>query len=342
MRDGLAGSTQSARRHLRRCGGQLRGLLERRHPRRGLPLRRRRSDPRDRALRSPRRRPGTSGTATCRGCAPGSSTACACTGRTSRSTGTAATPTSCWSIRTPRRSAARSTGRRRCSATGRRRRRDGAARPGVDERDSAAGVPKGVVVDDFFDWGDDRPPRDPLAQDRHLRAAREGLHQAAPGDPRGAARHLRRPGPPGRHRAPQSWGSPRSSCCRCTSPPTTASSRTSSLRNYWGYSTLGFFAPEQRYASRVRPGAQVTEFKAMVKALHAAGIEVILDVVYNHTCEGNHLGPDAVAAGHRQRHLLLADAGARATTWTSPAPATASTPPTRRRRASSSTRCATG
>ncbi|MBV9098422.1 MAG: glycogen debranching protein GlgX, partial [Frankiaceae bacterium] len=63
------------------------------------------------------------------------------------------------------------------------------------------------------------------------------------------------------------------------------------LRNYWGYSTLGYFAPEQHYASRTRPGAQVGEFKAMVKALHAAGIEVLLDVVYNHTSEGNHLGP---------------------------------------------------
>ena len=64
-----------------------------------------------------------------------------------------------------------------------------------------------------------------------------------------------------------------------------------SLRNYWGYSTLNYFAPEQRYASDKRPGAQVREFKAMVKALHAAGLEVILDVVYNHTCEGNHQGP---------------------------------------------------
>ncbi len=64
-----------------------------------------------------------------------------------------------------------------------------------------------------------------------------------------------------------------------------------SLRNYWGYSTLGYFAPEQRYMSSRTPGGQVAEFKAMVKSLHAAGLEVILDVVYNHTCEGNQLGP---------------------------------------------------
>jgi glycogen operon protein len=63
------------------------------------------------------------------------------------------------------------------------------------------------------------------------------------------------------------------------------------LTNYWGYSTLGYFAPEARYSSSGSLGGQVTEFKQMVKALHKAGIEVILDVVYNHTCEGNHLGP---------------------------------------------------
>ncbi len=63
------------------------------------------------------------------------------------------------------------------------------------------------------------------------------------------------------------------------------------LTNYWGYNTIGFFAPDARYASRGNHGEQVTEFKDMVKALHQAGIEVILDVVYNHTAEGNHLGP---------------------------------------------------
>jgi glycogen operon protein len=68
------------------------------------------------------------------------------------------------------------------------------------------------------------------------------------------------------------------------------------LRNYWGYNTLGFFAPQADYSAAARDadatlGQQVQEFKAMVKALHDAGIEVILDVVYNHTAEGNHLGP---------------------------------------------------
>ena len=63
------------------------------------------------------------------------------------------------------------------------------------------------------------------------------------------------------------------------------------LSNYWGYNTIGFFAPHNAYSSAGGRGQQVTEFKAMVKALHAAGIEVILDVVYNHTAEGNELGP---------------------------------------------------
>jgi isoamylase len=63
------------------------------------------------------------------------------------------------------------------------------------------------------------------------------------------------------------------------------------LRNYWGYNTIGFFAPEARYAAKGKKGEQVIEFKNMVKELHKAGIEVILDVVYNHTAEGNHLGP---------------------------------------------------
>ena len=63
------------------------------------------------------------------------------------------------------------------------------------------------------------------------------------------------------------------------------------LRNYWGYNSIGFFAPHNEYSSAGSDGSQVPEFKAMVRALHEAGIEVILDVVYNHTAEGNHMGP---------------------------------------------------
>ena len=63
------------------------------------------------------------------------------------------------------------------------------------------------------------------------------------------------------------------------------------LSNYWGYNSIGFFAPDSRYAAAPRAGQAVNEFKTMVRTLHAAGIEVILDVVYNHTAEGNHMGP---------------------------------------------------
>src|SRR5205823_6213816 len=63
------------------------------------------------------------------------------------------------------------------------------------------------------------------------------------------------------------------------------------LTNYWGYNTIGFFAPHAQYSSSGQMGEEVSEFKSMVRSLHAAGIEVILDVVYNHTAEGNHLGP---------------------------------------------------
>ncbi len=78
------------------------------------------------------------------------------------------------------------------------------------------------------------------------------------------------------------------------------------LKNYWGYNTLGFFAPHDAYAAT--PGQQVQEFKGMVRALHEAGIEVILDVVYNHTAEGNHLGPTLSMRGiDNQAYYRLVD-----------------------------------
>ena len=69
------------------------------------------------------------------------------------------------------------------------------------------------------------------------------------------------------------------------------------LRNYWGYNTFGFFAPHQDYAAGDHPGDAVAEFKGMVRAYHEAGMEIILDVVYNHTAEGNHLGPTIAFRG---------------------------------------------
>jgi isoamylase len=94
------------------------------------------------------------------------------------------------------------------------------------------------------------------------------------------------------------------------------------LRNYWGYNSIGFFAPHNEYATRGQRGQQVQEFKSMVKALHAANIEVILDVVYNHTAEGNHLGPMLSFRGSTTRPTTTSWPTSPATTWTTRAPVT--------------------
>ena len=145
--------------------------------------------------------------------------------------------------------------------------------------------------------------------DRHgrLRAARQGVHRAAPEVPERPARHLRRAG----HPTPscttsRTSASPPSSCCRCTSSSPSRTSAESGLTNYWGYNSVGFFAPHAAYSSSGDRGEQVTEFKAMVKALHAAGLEVILDVVYNHTAEGGPLGPTLQLPRPRRHRLLQA------------------------------------
>ena len=95
------------------------------------------------------------------------------------------------------------------------------------------------------------------------------------------------------------------------------------LANYWGYNTIGFFAPHNAYSATGQRGQQVQEFKSMVKALHEADIEVILDVVYNHTAEGNQLGPDAVAsAASTTRPTTGSSTTTSSTTTTPPAPGT--------------------
>ena len=160
-----------------------------------------------------------------------------------------------------------------------------------DERDSAQGLPKSVVVDTAFTWGNDRPPRTPWNETviyevhvkgftaRHPDVAKElrgtygGLVAPA------ALDYLRNLGVTAVELMPiHHFVSDKHLVDR-------------GLRNYWGYNSLGFFAPDIRYASTRGAGDQVREFKTMVKSLHDAGIEVILDVVYNHTAEGNHLGP---------------------------------------------------
>ena len=179
--------------------------------------------------------------------------------------------------------------RQRAALRAHRRRDDADLEP--DDEDSAPAIPK-CVVSTTASTGRATGTRTRRGRDGDLRDPRQGLHDAPPGRARGPARHVRRArlgrgdrAPPGRS------ASPRSSCCRSTTSPTSRSCAERGLTNYWGYSTIGYLAPHSGYAATGIRGQQVREFKGMVKALHRAGIEVILDVVYNHTAEGNHLGP---------------------------------------------------
>jgi len=160
-----------------------------------------------------------------------------------------------------------------------------------DDSDNAADTLHGVVIDPSFDWAGDRPPRTPLAQTVIYEAHVKGLtrlHPDVPEELRGTydaiahpsvIAHLRRLGVTAIELMP----------VHQFVDDDTLQQR--GLHDYWGYNTIGFFAPHAGYAASGRLGQQVPEFKRMVRALHAAGIEVILDVVYNHTAEGNHLGP---------------------------------------------------
>jgi isoamylase len=161
----------------------------------------------------------------------------------------------------------------------------------LDDEDSAVAVPKSVVIDQYFDWEDDRPPNTPFHETVIYETHVKGFTMCHPGvreDLRGtyagladpaALEYLKQLGVtavellPVHHIADESFLAERG------------------LTNYWGYSTIGFLAPFSSYAATGLRGQEVREFKGMVKALHGAGIEVILDVVYNHTAEGNHLGP---------------------------------------------------
>jgi glycogen operon protein len=159
----------------------------------------------------------------------------------------------------------------------------------MSTQDSAAGVPKSVVVAEDFDWGGDARPDVPWADVVVYEAHVKGFSMTNPDVPeplRGtylglaadaSIAHLKSIGVTTVELLPVHE--------HADEPELAARGMT----NYWGYSTLSFFAPDQRFATA--PGKQVREFREMVKKLHAAGIEVVLDVVYNHTCEGGVLGP---------------------------------------------------
>jgi glycogen operon protein len=178
-----------------------------------------------------------------------------------------------------------------------------------DDRDSAAALPKSVVVDPNFRWGPHRPLRIPWEDTivyethvkgltmrhpevpEHLRGTYAGLGHPA------VIAYLRRLGVTAVELLPvHQFVADRHLVER-------------GLTNYWGYNSIGYFAPDVRYASSGGLGQQVVEFKTMVKTLHAAGIEVILDVVYNHTAEGNHLGPTLAFRGidNASYYRLVAD-----------------------------------
>ena len=179
----------------------------------------------------------------------------------------------------------------------------------VSHLDSGARMPKAVVIDPAFDWGCDKSPACPLSELMIYEVHVTGFTKLCPDVPeelRGtyagvgstaAIDYLKKLGvnaiellPVHQHVDDQLLAD-------------------KGLENYWGYNTIGYFAPECSFASSGVEGEQVHEFKQMVKNLHAAGIEVILDVVYNHTAEGNHLGPTISFKGicNRSYYRLMPD-----------------------------------
>ena len=164
--------------------------------------------------------------------------------------------------------------------------------------DSAAYVPKGVVIDSRFDWGDDRHPQTPWHRTVIYEAHVKGLTQRHPDLPESLRGTYAGLAHPVMIDYLQSLGITAIELLPVhhfhAFPGHLAGT---GLRNYWGYDSLNYFAPYAGYSSTGMAGEQVNEFKHMVKALHQAGIEVILDVVYNHTGEGNHLGPTLALRG---------------------------------------------
>ena len=160
-----------------------------------------------------------------------------------------------------------------------------------DYRDDAWGVPKSVIVDQAFDWGTDAKPATPLDQSIIYEVHINGFSRLCSEIPeklRGTYSAL------GSTYALEYFKRLGITAVELLPVHQFVNDKTlvdKNLENYWGYNTIGYFAPESRYSGSGVAGQQVKEFKEMVKNLHAAGIEVILDVVYNHTAEGNHLGP---------------------------------------------------
>ncbi len=179
----------------------------------------------------------------------------------------------------------------------------------MDIQDSAAGVPKCVVIESNFDWGDDCKPETPLSDSVIYEVHVKGFS-------------VRNPMVPEKLRGTYAGLAHEASIGYLKELGITAVELLpihhfideghlveKGLSDYWGYNTLGYFSPMSRYSSSGDQGGQVREFKEMVKALHAAGIEVILDVVYNHTLRRQPPGPRAQLERRLQHHLLPPCAG---------------------------------
>ncbi|WP_093183995.1 glycogen debranching protein GlgX [Sanguibacter gelidistatuariae] len=160
-----------------------------------------------------------------------------------------------------------------------------------NDDDSAAHTMKSVVINPFFDWGHDRPPNheyhESVIYEAHVRGMTK-LHPGIPEELRGTYAGMAHPAVIAHLTELGVTAVELMPVHQFVNDSTLVAK---GLSNYWGYNTIGFFAPHNRYSSSGSDGQQVQEFKALVKALHDADIEVILDVVYNHTAEGNHLGP---------------------------------------------------
>ncbi|KUK56921.1 MAG: Glycogen debranching enzyme GlgX, partial [Synergistales bacterium 53_16] len=178
-----------------------------------------------------------------------------------------------------------------------------------DDRDSAPFVPKSIVSNPFFDWGKDVPIKRPLSDTLIYEVHVKGFskkHPEIPENIRGTYSALSHPA------AVEYFK--RLGVTALELMPVhqfihDAHLVEKGLRNYWGYNTIGYFAPHNEYAAYGQAGQQVQEFRQMVKNLHEADIEVILDVVYNHTAEGNHLGPTLSFRGIDNAAYYRLDAG---------------------------------
>jgi glycogen operon protein len=178
-----------------------------------------------------------------------------------------------------------------------------------DDQDDAVGVPKAVVTTSHFDWENDRPPltalHDTIVYELHIKGF-TASHPDIPPEVRGTYAGLSHPVS---IEYLKDLGITAVELMPVHEFLDDKHLLDRGLSNYWGYNSVNFFSPESRYSSSGNHGEQIGEFKAMVKALHRAGIEVILDVVYNHTAEGNHLGPTLSFRGidNRTYYRLVKD-----------------------------------